>query len=73
MKHSIFCLAILSSFVLTGCGPAFITATTMMGLSEEKKCLKLEGELREKKLSEYEVRKAMIQGDCRNYYEKFVK
>lgn len=73
MKYLILCLAIFSSFVLTGCGPAVIAATTMMGLSQEEKCLKLEGELREKKQSDFQIRKAMLEGDCRNYYEKFVK
>ena len=73
MKHSIWFMAIIFSTTLTGCGPAVIAATTMMGLNEEERCLKLEGELREKKLSDYQIRKAMIEGSCRNYYEKFVK
>lgn len=73
MKHSILFLAIFSSITLTGCGPAVIAATTMMGLNQEERCLKLEGELREKKQSDFQIRKAMIEGDCRNYYEKFVK
>lgn len=73
MKHCIWVIAIIFSTTLTGCGPAVIAATTMMGLSEEERCLTLEGELREKKLSDFQIRKAMLEGDCRNYYEKFVK
>lgn len=73
MKHSICITAVFCLVTLSGCGPAVIAATTMMGLNEEERCLKLEGELREKKLSDYQIRKEMIEGSCRNYYEKFVK
>lgn len=73
MKHSIWNLAAFLSVALAGCGPAVIATTTMMGLNQEERCLKLEGELRERKLSDYQIRKEMIEGSCRNYYEKFVK
>lgn len=45
MKHSIWNLAAFLSVALAGCGPAVIATTTMMGLNQEERCLKLEGEL----------------------------